>query len=270
MNGTAYTLSPSVTVHYHDATLTLIQIAGGSTAHLSIKGGLVVSIALSTDPGVPAGESLTGSLTQVTGSAITVAGYTVPLAPGASVSYHDFTLTLGALSPGESVKVSLDGSGNASHIKLLTDPNVPPGDSYTGTVGGVKASTIRVGPYSLPLASFVPVTYRDFQLTLGAVTAGSTVKVNLDSSGTVNRINIQDDPALPSSDTVTGTIQSVTGSSITVDGYTLTLASPAIQFQDKPYSGALQPGWTVKLKLDSAAAVDAIMIQQGPPSQGAG
>lgn len=263
-------LASGVSVHYQDKTIALSQLATGAMVKLSLTSGVVTAIEVASDPGLPPGNSVTGQITAVSPTTVTLGGYVLTLASSLQVNFHDFQLTQAALAAGEMAKAQLDSSGHVSQVKLETDPSLPASSSYQGTIKNVSLSSITVGPYTFAVSGVGQVSYGDFQLPYSVLTSGVSVKVSLNQSGAVTKIKIESDSALPNSQTVQGPIQSITASTIMVDRYSLTLASPVVQFGDKTYSGSLQPGWVVKLKLNQQAQVSQIDIQSGPPTSQSG
>lgn len=268
--GKTFPVASGVSVHYQDKTIAMGQVVIGAVVKLGFQGGVVTAIQVSTDPGLPPGNSVTGQITAVTPTSITVGGYVLTLGSSLNVKFHDFQLTQAALVAGEMAKVQLNSNGHVNQVKLETDPNLPSSSSYQGPVRGVSPSSITVGAYTFPVSGVNQVSYGDFQLPYSALAAGVTVKVSLNQAAAVSKIKITADPALPNSQTVQGAIQSVSATTIGVDGYTLTLASPVVQFGGQTYTGTLQPGWVVKLKLNQQAQVSQIDIQSGPPTTQSG
>ncbi len=265
------TLASSVTVKYHDHQLTLAQVPVGVQAKVDINGaGQVTKIKLLSDPALPTGESTTGTIQQITASTIQIGTYVLPLASSVSVTYHDYQLTLAQVPVGATAKVKINRSGQVTKVKLRSDPALPDHSTFTGTITGLAGTTLQVGSYTLTLAPQVKVKYGPFDhLSIGDVPMQVTAQIHINSQLQVTKIKLQSDPNLPSSNTLVGTLSAISATSLTMDGYTLPIES-SVQIPDyhgQTYGVAqLQPGWTVKVKVDSQGMVRKIKIRSGPSS----
>lgn len=219
----------------------------------------------SQSPEKPESEgSVVGTVSAISASSITVDQKSYPLSTGVAVTYHDWVLSPSSVSAGFAVKLSIKG-GSVTHIKILKDPNLPPGDSVSGTISRIDSQNVSIGGYTLPVDSSVKVGYHDYNLTLSQVPSGVEAVVHLDSHGTVVKITLKTDPNLPPGDTVEGSVGSMASGQITVGSYTLPLSAGVVPiWKDQPYTGSLQPGWTVRVKLDSQGQVVKIKILNGP------
>lgn len=268
VNGTVYQVGTGIPVTYHDHQLTLAAIPSGATVRLSLSGGTVTAITVMAGINLPPGDSVQGSITALQSQTVTIAGYPLQVEANVPVRYHDFRLSWNDVKVGMTAKMNINTQGIVTAVTLLNDPNLPAGGSVSGTITQISGSTITIDGYKLGVVSAVPVSYQDYQLTWSAVKAGMTAKVNLDSQGMVNKIQLQSDPNLPASDSLTGPVSAVGSSSITLDGYTLPI-EPGVTGTDNGQTYALaqiQPGWTVKVNLDNSGAVSSLHILSGPPT----
>lgn len=229
------TVDPSASVNFHDRQLTLAQVPTGAQAKVSLDAaGLVTKIHLLTDPTMPRGESTTGVIQQVTATDLQIGTYTLAFASTVSVTFHDHRLTAAQIPVGVEAKVDVNSQGQVTKVRLLADPALPRGESTTGVIQNISASTIQVGTYVLGLATSVAVHYHDYQLTLAQVPVGATAKVLVDRAGLVTAIKLQSDAEIPAQHSFTGTITGLTGSSLQVGSYTLALA-PQVKVKYGPY-----------------------------------
>ncbi len=262
-------LASAVTVKYHDHQLTMTQVPVGVQAKVIVNSaGQVTKIKLLSDPALPSGESTTGTIQQISTTSIQVGSYVLPLASSVSVTYHDYQLTIGEVPVGATAKVKLNGSGQVTKIKLRTDPALPDHSTFTGTITGLTGTTLQVGSYSLTLTPQVKVKYGSFDhLSIPDIPMQVTAKIHVNSQLQVTKIKLQSDPNLPSSNTLVGSLTAISSTSLTIDGYTLPLESnvQVPNYKGQPYSVTqLQPGWTVKVKIDSQGMVRKIKIRSGP------
>lgn len=267
INGTAYPLASTVSVVYHDHHLSIAQVPVTSVAWATLNAaGQVTKVELSTDPGLPGGQSFSGAIQSITSSTIQVGSYTLPLASSVSVNYHDRQLTLAQVPAGATAKVIINSSGQVTKIHLLSDPSIPRGEWVSGTIGAVSATTIQIGSYTLALAANVQVKYHDHQLTVAQVPVGAQAKVSVNRTGQVTKIELRSDPALPAGESTTGTIQQVTTSTIQVGKYVLPLAaSVSVSYRDYHLTLAEVPvGATAKVKINRAGDVTKIKLRTDP------
>lgn len=265
------TLASSVTVKYHDHRLTVSQVPVGVQAKVSINhAGQVTKIKLLSDPALPAGESTTGTIQQITASTIQVGTYMLPLASSVTVTYHDYQLTLAQVPVGSTAKVKINRAGQVTKVKLRSDPALPGHSTFTGTITGLTGNTLQVGSYTLTLAPQVKVKYGSFDhLSTLDIPMQVTAQIHINSQLQVTKIKLQSDPSLPASNTLVGTLSAISSTSVTIDGYTLPI-EPSVHipnYHGQTYTVTqLQPGWTVKVKIDSQGMVRKIKIRSGPTS----
>lgn len=261
-------LAPNVTVKYHDRTLPIADVTTGLQVKVGLdKQGNVQSIKITKDPNIPKGESTKGTISAISSTSITIGSYTLALSPNVEVRFHDHVLTVGEVPTGVDAKVNLDQNLEVTKIQLQSDPNLPNGNSLSGTITAVSATSITIGSYTLTLSSSAEVQYHDYRLTVADIPLGVEAKAKLDSTtGDVTKIKLLADPNLPSSRSISGSVTAIGSSSISLDGYTLTL-DPSAQITYKGQAEALsaiQSGWTVKVHLTSQGTVDRVKIQSGP------
>lgn len=86
-------------------------------------------------------------------------------------------------------------------------------------------TTITLGTTTYDLVSGAPIHYRGYLLAVSQVPLNTEATVALDSAGAVEAVWPTADSALPPRPVLSGTISAITGSSLTMDGYPLALAS---------------------------------------------
>lgn len=261
-------LAPTVTVKYHDRTLPIADVTTGLEVKVGLdKQGNVQTIKITQDPNIPKGESTKGTISAISSTSITIGSYTLALSPSVEVRFHDHVLTVGEVPTGVDAKVNLDKNLEVTKIQLQSDPNLPNGNSASGTITAVTATSITIGTYTLTLSSSAEVQYHDYRLQVANIPLGVEAKAKLDSStGDVTKVKLLADPNLPSSRSISGSVTAVGSSSISLGGYTLTV-DPSAQITYKGQAEALsaiQSGWTVKVQLTSQGTVDRVKIQSGP------
>ncbi len=208
--------------------------------------------------------SVFGTVSSMSGTAITVNGTSYPLAAAVAIHYHDWNLTGQPLPQGTAVKLSVT-NGTVDRIEVLSDPALPQSQTVRGIISQFTSTTLTIDGYTLTLAPSVAVTYHDYQLSVSRVPSGVPVKVNLNQAGQVARIKLESDPALPSGNSFTGPVAAAAPGQLAVGPYTLPVAAGVIPaFHGQPFTSAIQPGWIVKVHLDASGTVISIKIESGP------
>jgi hypothetical protein len=118
------------------------------------------------------------------------------------------------------------------------------------------------------LAPQVTVKYGSFdQLSVQDIPMQVSAQIHMGNQLQVTKIKLASDPNLPSSNTLIGALSAISATSLTIGTYTLPI-EPSVQipnYQGQTYSVAqLQPGWVVKVKIDSQGIVRKIDIRSGP------
>ena len=121
----------------------------------------------------------------------------------------------------------------------------------TGTVTAITPTTITLGSTTYTLDGKADIRFGPFVLTTASVPMNTTVSVRLDKSGNVAAVWLHADANLPHRPFVKGTISAIGNSTITVDGYTLPVASNVMIREE----GQAQP-----LSLSSLAVNDRVML----------
>lgn len=219
----------------------------------------------SQKPESPEAEgAVVGTVAAISTSSVTVNQTSYAMAPGVTVTYHDWVLSTSAIATGMPVKLSLHG-GNVTHIKILSDPNLPAGDSVTGTISSISGQTVSIAGYTLSMDPTAIVKYHDFVLSVSQVPTGVEATAHLNNQGVVVKIKLKTDPHLPSGHSLEGTLGAITANNITVGSYTLPMISGVETTWDgQAYSASLQPGWTVRVHLNTQGQVVQVKILSGP------
>ncbi len=211
-------------------------------------------------------KAITGTISAASATSITLGSTAYNFASSVTVRFRDHSLTTAQIPTGVTANVFLDASGNVDRVVLSTDPNLPSGESYWGTVGSVSQGTIQIGSYTLNLAPSVTVKYHDRTLPIADVTSGLTVKAGLDSQGNVQTIMITNDPNIPKGESTGGTITAISGTSITIGSYTLAVSpNVEVRFHDHVLTvGDVPTGVEAQVKIDSNLEVTKIMLRADP------
>ena len=116
-------LSSQVVVQYHGFRLPASAIPLGVQAKVKIGRDLTVTkVKLEADPNLPRSKGLRGTVSTVGTATITVDGYTLPVDPGAVISYRGSPYALSAIQAGWDVKLHLSSSGTVVEIKIKQGP----------------------------------------------------------------------------------------------------------------------------------------------------
>jgi hypothetical protein len=261
-------LAPDVTVKYHDRTLPIADVTSGLTVKVSLDAqGNVQSILIKSDPNIPKGESVRGTVSAVSSTSITIGSYTLAVSPNVEVRFHDHVLTIGDVPTNVEAQANIDSNLEVTKIVLRTDPNLPNGNTATGVIAAVYGSSLAIGSYTLTLSSSATVQYHSYRLSVGEIPVGVQAKAKLDGqTGEVTKVKLQSDPNLPSSRSFTASVASVGSATIALGNYTLPV-DPSVQITYKGQTESLtsiQSGWTVKVHLSRQGTVDRIKIKSGP------
>lgn len=274
----SFTLSPDVTVNGSANDIAAVTV--GDTVDLTLSGGLVTDIEIVSSAGSSAVDtSLTGTVAAVTGGllSLTPSGMPtleLPLAGDVSVTQAGSDVGIGAVTPGETVSVALNGSGQVTAIAVVSAATTTT-TSVSGTVGSLSGDVLQLaveGGGSQTYTLSPDVTVDGQAGDLGAVAAGDGVTLTLDG-GDVAAIEI--DAAANSTTAATpppgvglmGTVASVDGSQLglTVFGrrtFELTLAAADVSVTQAGAASSLSavvPGEMVSVTL-AGGQVDAIAI----------
>ncbi len=224
--GTTYAITPQTSVSYGPFTLNSSEIPVGSTITMQLNGNTVTRIFLKTDASLPAGRELQGAITALGTNTITVDGYTLTVAPSVAVRGTVVT-SWSQLTAGTQVSLYLTASGQVEVIRVKHPEHV------AGTVSATSASSLTVAGTTYPYAANVRVRYHSYVLTASQIPVGSTAVAHLNNNGQVSLVWLKSDANLPASSHLSGTISAVSPSSISLQGYSLSFASPFdLQFKD--------------------------------------
>lgn len=253
-NGQIATMSfaPYVTVTLNGQTSSTAAIVVGEQATATIDSSDQVSyVSLSSYTGttgtVTPNSTLTGTVESVDGSySLTVAEtggqvLTLPFAPYVTVTLNGVSTTESVLEPGDTVTLTVN---DVSQVSLVTaygsggaNGVLEPNSSLTGTIESVNGGyslTLLVGgsdAQTLVFAPGVTATLNGQLSSVGALTAGETVTVELNNVGQVAVVTAYGAGApsgtVAPDSTVGGTVEAVDGTqSLTVEltgGSTVTL-----------------------------------------------
>lgn len=267
---TTYTLDANAAIRYHDFQLVWSQVPVGSPATVALdSSGNVSSVWLQADANLPTGSVVSGTVTQVSTSSITIGGYTLAVSSNVVVKSGDQTVSYSTVLPNATAVVHLDNTGTVDVIEL--GPIEDHGDHGTvrGTVSQDTASSITIGGTTYQYASNVNIRYDHYTLTPTQIPIGSTAALRLNSAGQVTEVKLSQDANLPHEQHVTGTVSAVSGTSITIGTYNLSLA-PSI---DVTYYGAagltntVTTGETASARLNGSGQVSVLDIGTPPASK---
>lgn len=226
VNGTTYTLASNATIRYRMFLLTTGQVPPNTEAALVLNSaGDVASIWLQADANLPPAPIVHGQITTVTTDTITIDGYTLPVASNVMVDNQGQSEALSQVPVNSTATVRLNREGIVEAIWIGG-----PGPNrniltVSGTVSGSSATSITIGANTYTYAPGARIRYREYgNLSPLAISVGSDVVARLNSAGQVTEVRVLSDTGLPARREVSGTVSAVNGSTITVDGYTLTLA----------------------------------------------
>lgn len=127
INGTTYPYATNVQIQYRDYSLTPAQVPTGSNASLQLNSsGQITSMKLMTDANLPSMPFVTGTISAVTSTSVTIGSYTLTLAPQMTVVYTGATSLTNAVTTGETAAVHLNSSGQVDRVIVGTGANVGP------------------------------------------------------------------------------------------------------------------------------------------------
>ncbi len=193
----------------------------------------------------------------------------VPLASGAPVYQGGQTTSLSAVTPGDVVLVGLN-AGQGIFVDVLSSPAAPlPVPMATGLLVAVGQDAITVQE-SNQTSSFTlapGVTVAGQVTSVGALMPGDAVVLTLNAQGQVTAIDVS---VVPQSSTVSGTVQTVASSQITVTtasgSPTFSLASGVSVSGQASALNQVASGDQVTLTLGSNGQVTAIDVTAAPQS----
>lgn len=210
VNGQAYAFASTVTVVKGDTKVTASAISPGMTVEITVDAqGLVTKVSINQPEHKDAEANVSGTVSAMTSTSVTIAGTTYPLASSVEVRYLDYHLTASAVTAGLSATVHVDSKGEVTRIRLLSYPALPPKKTITGTVSAISGTSVTIDGYTLAFASNLTVTQGDQRLTPSDLTAGEPVAVKLNDQGLVKKIKLLS-PASSSSDATSSSSSSDT------------------------------------------------------------
>lgn len=264
IGATQITFAAGAKVRFHSYILPTTGLPTGVRARASVDSkGQVTSLNLFSDANLPKGRSVSGKIEAVVaGASVQIGKYTLALASGATFAYHGRTIAAASVPTGVGARALLNPQAEATRILLMSDPNMPKGNAVTGSITAVSATSITIGKYTLALAPNASVTYHSFSVPVANVPTGVKAHAVLNRQAAVVRLVLFTDSSLPVSRTVTGTVTSISATSITVNGFDLTFAqSAAATYQGQSVAlSAIQAGWTAQIQLNSAGDVTTITV----------
>lgn len=259
IGSTMYTLAANAQIHYHGYTLTPSEVPTGGMAVAALdSSGNVQSVWLLQDTNLPAGRAVGGTITAVSGTSITIGGYTLPVSSSVIVRADDQTVSYSDVTANEQAVVHLDNTGTVDVIQLRNQGNVQ------GTVTQATATTVTVGTTTYTYAPNAEIRYHQFLLTPSQVPTGSAVTLQLNAMGQVQGLRLMEDSNLPDSNHVSGTVTAMTSDSITIGTYDLSLA-PSVNIT---YYGAtsltntVASGETARATLNQSGQIAQLAIGQ--------
>lgn len=262
---TTYALVSGAPIHYGRYLLTTAMVPLNTTATVELNSaGEVEAVWLASDANLPRNSHISGTITAVSSTAISLDGYTLSIAPnvvvradGQNVSYTDVAINQKAM-------VQLNSQGEVDLIRLAGQGSV------TGAVTADTASTITVGTNTYLYASDVQVRYRQYTLTPEQIPMGSTVVVRLNAFGQATNVRLQSDSNLPTRSKISGTISLVSGNTIDLAGYSLTMAPTFdVSFEGvSSLSNSVTAGEQASAWLNSSGQVARLVVGTNTQSQG--
>ncbi len=127
INGTTYPYASNVRIQYHDYSLTAAQVPAGSNASLKLNSsGQVTGMALMSDANLPAMPVVSGTISALTSTSVTIGSYTLSLAPQMTVVYAGATSLTNSVTTGETASVHLNSSGQIDRLIVGTTANWGP------------------------------------------------------------------------------------------------------------------------------------------------
>ena len=259
---TVYPLMPGALIHYHDFILTTATVPLNSLAAVDLNSaGTVTAVWLSTDPNLPQSPTISGLLTAVTSTSITLNGYTLTVIPNVLVRAGNQSVPYGNVIVNDRAMVRLDQQGVVDFIQLQ------PQGAAQGTVTADTASTITVGTTVYSYAPTVTIRYNGYTLTPTQIPVGSLAVVQRNAMNQVTAVTLKNDANLPRAHQVSGTISTVSGNTLDLAGYTLTMAPNFNIAYDgvSSLSNSVAVGETAHASLNASGQVTQLTI--GTPAQ---
>jgi cell envelope opacity-associated protein A len=263
----SFTLATNVSVS-GDVT-SLSALASGDSVTLTLDAQQQVTAISVT--AVPQTSTVSGTVGAISSTQVSVTeadgtGVTFDLA--SSVGVSGLASSLSAVVPGDQVTLTLNTQGQVTEIDVTA---VPQTSTVTGTVNAISSSDIMVTPpggseTTYALAATVTVTGQ--VNAQSALVPGDQVTITLNAAKQVVAIDVT---AVPSSTTVSGTVQAVGPTQISVQtssgSLTFDLASGATVSGQVSSLSAVVPGDQVSLTLNAAGQVTAVDVTSVPQSQ---
>ncbi len=254
---TSYTVISGAPIHYRGYILTSAQVPINTLATVQLdSAGAVEAIWLHSDSNLPAKPQVSGTIQAVSSTSIEVSGHTLPVASNVVVRADGQNESYATLAPNQKVMVRLDQEGSVDFIQLQGQGTV------RGSVAGDTTSSITIGSTTYPYAANAKIHYRKYSLSPTQVSTGSNAVIRLNALGQAVSVTLKSDAALPSKEKVSGTISAVSGNTITLSGYTLTMApSFNLRFNGvSSLSDSVTAGETASASLNSAGQVSQLVI----------
>lgn len=147
--------------------------------------------------------------------------------------------------------VFLDQEGTVDLIRLQNEGRVQ------GTVTADSSSSITIGSTTYPYAADVIIRYHQYVLTPTQVPTGSMATVKLNALRQAQEVVLRSDANLPQKHEISGTISMVSGNTMTISGYTLTMAPTFSVTYENVTSlvDAVTPGETASAWIDGSGQV---------------
>ncbi len=265
VGGTTYSTTPQTAVRYGPFSLNLSAIPVGSTATLQLHDGTVARIFLKTDANLPPEREVQGTITALGTNTITVDGYALTVASSVVVR-GDAVTSWSQLPTGTQVSLNLNASGQVTVIRVKHPTHV------SGTVSAISPTGLTIGSTTYAYATSVRVRYHGYVLTTSDIPVGSTLVAHLNASGQIDAVLLKSDSGLPASHHLTGTISAVSPSTISLNGYSLTLASQfELEFKDATsLTTSVAPGEQARVSLNSHGQIQALEILMGSATANSG
>lgn len=187
---------------YHGRAIAAASVPTGVEARALLNPHAEATrILLMSDPNMPKGNAVTGSITAVSATSITIGKYTFAMAPKVSVTYHSFSVPLANIPTGVKAHAVLNRQAAVVRLVLFADPSLPVGRTVTGVVTSISASAVTVNGFDLTFAQSVTATYQGQSVALSAIQTGWTAQIQLNSAGDVTTITVLSEVASGSSTT---------------------------------------------------------------------
>jgi hypothetical protein len=254
---TTYDMVSGAPIHYRGYLLAASQVPLNTEATVELdRAGAVEAVWLNTDSALPPTPVISGTITAINSTQLTINGYTLTLASNVAVRSGNQTLTLAEVMANEKVVVYLDQEGTVDLIRVQT-----PGAVH-GTVTADSSSSITIGSTAYDYASNVSIRYRQYVLTTSQVPIGSEAVVKLNASGDAQTVILLTDSNLPSRHEISGTISMVSGNTMVLSGYTLTMAPTfTVSYENATtLVNAVTAGETAKAWINGSGEVSRLVV----------